>query len=201
MIVSTPGSSPTTPTSRAASPSRPATKRIACSEGLPVRIIGACVMWRMAPTMALEYPIVRPWRVAKKGTFDATYSFAPPQTARQAASMSRMWQSGCHPTYTASADAGSPSPGASVSMPASRNACPTPGLPSTRARRMPARAMWCAVTLEGVSICSSSTGSPIARSFAACSAGGHALPLVSTTNGTPRSRSRSSTAMEPGSTS
>ncbi len=45
-------------------------------------------------------------------------------------------------------------------------------LPSTSARRTPARTMRSAATLDGVSMHSSRTGRPTLRSFAACSAGG-----------------------------
>ena len=51
--------------------------------------------------------MVRPCWVAKNGTSEATYSFAPPQMALQAASMSFMPQSGCQPTNTLSTSVGS----------------------------------------------------------------------------------------------
>ncbi len=52
ICISTSGSSPTTPTSLIFTPSWRATKRSACSEGLPVMIAGALVMRRTAPVMA-----------------------------------------------------------------------------------------------------------------------------------------------------
>ncbi len=50
--ISTTGSSPTTPTRVTGTPRRLATHFIAWREGLPVRIIGAWVTRRIAPTMA-----------------------------------------------------------------------------------------------------------------------------------------------------
>jgi len=50
-----------------------------------------------------------------------------------------------------------------------------------------------AATLDGVSMHSSRTGNPSVRNFAACCAGGWALPLVNTTKGNERRASSSAT--------
>jgi len=76
------------------------------------------------------------------------------------------------PTYTASTSSVRGSPVKIVAMPASPSACATPRPPSTSARATRLRPMSSAATLEGVSMRSSFTGKPRARSRAACSAGG-----------------------------
>src|SRR5580704_488458 len=191
------GSSPTTAKSAGRAPSRSAALRSASSDGLPTTRSPHPVSDVIMAEMAREVPSARPPSTAKNGVSEQLYSSAPSQTAWQAASSAGIVNSGNQPASTASAAA--PAAGGTTSNPASFSGSVSPGPPRTMIRRCPWRPSTRTALLAGVITASPARPKPISRMISASRAGVRVVPLVNTTNGSPRPAAQLVISTAPGS--
>src|ERR1700733_12846500 len=192
------GSSPTTASCDVLAPSRSAALRSASSDGLPTIRIPQPVSDLIIAAMARDVPIAPPPSTAKNGVSEQLYSSAPSQIAWHAASSAGMVNSGYQPASTASACA--PGTGGTISIPACSSGSVSARCPSAITRLTPRRPNTLIALLAGVIIAPSGSPNPISRSSPAYCSGVRVVPLVNTTNGTPRPATQLIISTAPGST-